>query len=348
MKKQGKSFFNQRTNSSHRVGMRLRFTCVALCILMMLLSFVGCASYATSDETATLRSNFKEATEALDELKASSKKELSALKDANTALEEALNASAQKIAQLEQSISAAQSEIGSLKSSNQAAKQKIEDLKNDSAAAKQELESLKEQLEELQSGSDNKVKIYIDQGHNPASYHNSGASGNGLYEGDLTFTIGILLAELLEEDGRFDVCLSRPTAATVLGTDNNSSLDARVQGAEDFGADFFISLHTNQYEADTVNGIEVYVAEESGISYNFGNALLQGMITSTGLNNRDMRLGSELRVLKNTTMPGALLEMGFISNAQDASALSQHPDLFAEGIYNGIVSFLFPTIPDNS
>ena len=184
-----------------------------------------------------------------------------------------------------------------------------------------------------------KIRIYVDQGHNPAPYHNNGAEGNGLYEQDLTFDIGHLLAELLIEDGRFDVCLSRPDETTVLGTDNKSSLQARVDGAEGFDADYFISLHINSFTQDTANGIEVFVSNEGGESYGFGSCLLQGMIDSTNLRNRGMKLGSELYVLGNATVPAALLEMGFISNSEDAALLSEHPELFAQGIYNGILDY---------
>ena len=44
-------------------------------------------------------------------------------------------------------------------------------------------------------------------------------------------------------------------------------------------------------------------------------------------------------VLKNATMPATLLEMGFISNANDAAMLAENPQLFAQGIYNGILSY---------
>ena len=38
-------------------------------------------------------------------------------------------------------------------------------------------------------------------------------------------------------------------------------------------------------------------------------------------------------------MPAALLEMGFISNSGDALLLDESPELFAQGIYNGIVNY---------
>ena len=366
----------------------LRSISAILCLVFVLAACVGCTSYASSDEVATLNVELSDAIEELDSLKESYKaaqkeidslktggeedqKEIAALKSSNETAQQEIaslknsNQTAQKeLDALEASNKAAQDEIDTLKESNDSAKQEIDSLKSDNTtmrqeidslkssneAALQEIEKLKAQIQELENGTTpeepvQKIKIYIDQGHNPTSYHNAGASGNGLYEQDLTYSIGILLAELLKEDGRFEVCLSRPTADTVLGTDNDSSLDARVQGAKDFGADYFISLHINSYTDGTVNGIEVYAAEQDSVSYDFGSSLLQGLIDSTNLRNRGMKLNPELRVLKNATMPATLLEMGFISNSSDAALLSQSPELFAKGIYNGILDYF--DLPSN-
>lgn len=319
-------------------------------------------------EIEALEKDYNEAQDEIDTLRAdntAAEEEILALKGSNKEAQEEIEslkgnqaASAQEIELLKSEIHAAQEEMDSLKGSSATMQQEIDSLKSDNetmqgdinslkeinAAAREEIEQLKAQIQELQNGltpdePTEKIKIYIDQGHNPSSYHNSGASGNGMYEQDLTFAIGHLLADLLEEDGRFEICLSRPTADTVLGTDNSSSLDARVQGAVDFGADYFISLHINSYSDTSANGIEVLVAEQGSTSYDFGSYLLQGMINSTNLRNRGMKLNPNLRVLKNATMPAALLEMGFISNSTDATLLSQSPELFAEGIYDGILAY---------
>ena len=295
---------------------------------------------AAEEEILALKGSNKEAQEEIESLKgnqAASAQEIDALRGSNAAAREEIDS-------LKGSNATMQQEIDSLKSDNETMQGDINSLKEINAAAREEIEQLKAQIQDLQNGltpdePTEKIKIYIDQGHNPSSYHNSGASGNGMYEQDLTFAIGHLLADLLEEDGRFEICLSRPTADTVLGTDNSSSLDARVQGAVDFGADYFISLHINSYSDTSANGIEVLVAEQGSTSYDFGSYLLQGMINSTNLRNRGMKLNPNLRVLKNATMPAALLEMGFISNSTDAALLSQSPELFAEGIYDGILAY---------
>ena len=201
---------------------------------------------------------------------------------------------------------------------------------------------------------DDKIKIYIDQGHNPFSpthppSWNTGASNEelGLYEQDLTYEIGILLAELLAQDDRFEVRLSRPTADTILGTYNGSVSEAnesakaaRVEDAEKWGADYFVSLHINaSSEYPTATGIEVYYFDKNDEGYALGNQILNALIESTNLRNRGMKSGNQLYVLKNTTMPATLLEMGFITNEGDAKLLDQSPELFAQGIYDGIQAY---------
>ena len=86
------------------------------------------------------------------------------------------------------------------------------------------------------------IRIFIDQGHNPSG-PNTGAEWNGLIEQDITYTVGLYLAELLSADPRFEVRLSRTSPGEILGTSNATSLSARVQAANDWPADYFISIH---------------------------------------------------------------------------------------------------------
>ena len=305
---------------------------------------------AAQQEIDTLKNSNESARQEIDSLKSSNEtaqQEIDALQKTNgdmqneiDSLSDSNEAMQKEIASLKESNATAQQEIDALQSGSEAMQKEISSLQESYAAAQLEIERLKKQIEDLQNDSSaDKIKIYIDQGHNPSPYHNAGATGNGLFEQDLTFAIGCLLGQLLEADGRFEVCLSRPTENTVLGTDNTSSLEARVLGAQEFGADYFISLHINSYDSDSANGIEVFVAEQDSTSYAFGSSLLQGMIQATNLRDRGMKLNPELYVLKNATMPAALLEMGFISNAEDAALLSENPELFAQGIYNGILAY---------
>ena len=181
-------------------------------------------------------------------------------------------------------------------------------------------------------------KIYIDQGHNPES-PNSGAVGNGLREQDITYRVGQELAALLRRSGNWDVRLSRPTPETQLGTSNASSLRARVDDANSWGADYFISIHTNASTNPGVSGVEAYAYSRQGRAFELGEDIVQGIVNVTGLRNRGMKVRPGLYVLKKTQMPAVLAEIGFISNPGDAALMRDNPGLFAQGIYQGIVNY---------
>lgn len=182
------------------------------------------------------------------------------------------------------------------------------------------------------------IKIYIDQGHNPKS-PNAGAEGNGYVEQDITYDVGIILADLLRSNGNFDVRLSRPTPESSLGTSNSTSLRIRVDEANAFGADYFVSLHTNASTNTAVSGSEALVYTEPSIASELGEDILFWLNRITGLRNRGIVERPGLYVLRKTQMPAVLVEIGFISNASDARLMNDSPELFAEGIYNGILQY---------
>lgn len=183
------------------------------------------------------------------------------------------------------------------------------------------------------------IKIYIDQGHNPSGF-NTGAEGNGYYEQDLTYEIGRRLYNLLLTNPEFTPRLSRPTPETVLGTSNSTSLTTRVNEANSWPADIFISLHNNAAENTNASGNEALVYGPSAtVANDLASRILEQLTLTTGLRNRGIVYRPGLYVLKETEMPAVLVEMGFISNPYDADLLANSPYLFATGIYRGILSY---------
>lgn len=183
------------------------------------------------------------------------------------------------------------------------------------------------------------IKIFIDQGHNPVN-PNAGAEGNGLREQDLVYAIGQELAALLRRDGRFEVRLSRPTRETQLGTTNSTSLSARVREANEWGADYFVSLHTNAAASPQAGGVEAYAYARGTPAFSLGEDILAGLVATTGLRNRGMKARPGLYVLRRTAMPAVLVELGFITNPREATLMRDEPLLFAEGVYRGISAFV--------
>lgn len=183
------------------------------------------------------------------------------------------------------------------------------------------------------------IKIYVDQGHNPKEF-NTGAEGNGFFEQDITYEVGRILYGMLQADPNFEPRLSRPTPETVLGTSNSSSLTARANEANAWGADLFLSLHTNAAPNPMASGSEALIySRASRTALGVAEDILDNLNEVTGLRNRGVIERPGLYVLKRTSMPAVLVEMGFITNRYDAELMAYSPSLFAEGIYRGLVEY---------
>ena len=182
------------------------------------------------------------------------------------------------------------------------------------------------------------TKIYIDQGHNPEN-PNAGAVGNGLREQDITYRVGQELAALLRANGDYEVRLSRPTPTSSLGSSNTTSLRARVNDANAWGADYFISIHTNASENASASGTEAFAYSRPSRAFTLGEDIVDGIVRVTGLRDRGMKVRPSLYVLRKTAMPAVLVELGFITNPGDAALMNENPALFAQGIYQGIEAF---------
>ena len=182
------------------------------------------------------------------------------------------------------------------------------------------------------------IKIFVDQGHNPRN-PNAGAEGNGLREQDITYAVGVALAELLRADPNFDVLLSRSSPDEVLGTSNAESLAARVNAANSWGADAFISVHTNASNITSATGSEGYVFSASSPAFALTEDIIEELSEVTGFPARGVFVRPSLYVLRRTAMPATLIEIGFITNPEEAALMSRQPGLYALGIYGGIKEY---------
>lgn len=183
------------------------------------------------------------------------------------------------------------------------------------------------------------IKIFIDQGHNPEN-PNAGAEGNGYREQDLVYEIGVQLAALLNANPEFEARLSRNSPDEILGESTAQSLAARVNAANAWGADYFISIHANASDIASASGTEAFVYSTSSAAYPLALDLAAGISEATGLADRGVTARPTLYVLRRTAMPATLVETGFITNAGDADILKNSPALVAQGMYNGIIEFV--------
>lgn len=183
------------------------------------------------------------------------------------------------------------------------------------------------------------IRIFIDQGHNPQGV-NAGAEGFGLREQDVNYAVGMELARLLNNDPRFTARVSRSTPTETLGTSNSTSLQRRVQMANSWPADYFISIHANASENPDINGSEVYVMESYSAAWYLALDVLAEIVRRLNTKYNGVFTNPSLYVLRNTRMPAILVELAYITNYEDNQLMQQESYQFAYGIYVGLLNYL--------
>ena len=158
-------------------------------------------------------------------------------------------------------------------------------------------------------------RITIDPGH--GGVDPGAIGGGGTKEKDVTLAISKTLAELLQKKGA-EVTMTRRTDKDVAhpNADDAEELQARVDVAEDKKADVFISVHINASSNQGVGGFSTYYYPKTEHDAALATAIQKRLSKHFKLDNLGIRQAN-FYVNKRSSMPSALLELGFISNAQE-------------------------------
>jgi N-acetylmuramoyl-L-alanine amidase len=173
------------------------------------------------------------------------------------------------------------------------------------------------------------MKICLDPGHGG---NDSGAVGpNGLNESDVVLDIAMQVAAALQQL-QLETKLTRTCDAFV-------ELGQRCHIANDWVADYFVSIHCNSNGPSAV-GIETLYATEDGEA--LAIPIQEMLLDATGDTDRGLKYRSDLYVLNVTQMPAVLAEVGFISHPPTEQLFKTEPyrRLVADAIAAGIAKFL--------
>ncbi len=198
------------------------------------------------------------------------------------------------------------------------------------------------------TSSEGKIILVLDAGHGG---NDSGATSDGVAEKKLTLEILLAAKKQFDKDSRFKVYYTRTS-------DTYPALSDRAALANKVKADTFISIHINSADSTSANGSEtlydpnrVSATKKNGIdSLTLAKAMQKSLLESTGFNDRGLvkrcscsdcrKKGLSLCVLRETNMPGCLLEYGFISNTKERRVMSANTEKYGKDLYKGIVSFM--------
>lgn len=186
--------------------------------------------------------------------------------------------------------------------------------------------------------------IVVDAGH--GGIDPGAVSAKGVLEKDITLQIAKELEQLLKRAAVYvvmvrhgDYDLADSSEVNLLNR-KRQDLAKRVFIAEQVKADLYISIHANYFPSSIWSGAQTFYYEENSESARLARELQTELVRHLGPNNRLAKTG-DYRVLRDATMPAALVEVGFLSNPKEAELLSQ-PDYqkrVAAAIFSGICRY---------
>ncbi|WP_338442655.1 N-acetylmuramoyl-L-alanine amidase [Synechococcus elongatus IITB4] len=174
--------------------------------------------------------------------------------------------------------------------------------------------------------------IVIDPGHGG---RDPGAIGiGGIRETDIVLDISTQVTRLLQAQGA-QVVMTRQD-------DREVDLAPRVAIAQRARATVFVSIHANALSMSRpdVNGLETYFF--TAASRPLAQAIQDRMMQSfPDMRNRGVKQ-ARFYVIRQTSMPSSLVEVGFVTGAQDAARLADPTfrSQMAQAIAAGILDFL--------
>lgn len=174
-----------------------------------------------------------------------------------------------------------------------------------------------------------RIVVMVDPGHGGKD---PGAVGlNGLREKDVILPISQQVAAILQQQG-IQVILTRTSDYFV-------DLAPRVDMAKQANADLFVSIHANAIaRRSDVNGLETYYySNGQRLAQTIHNSILQSM----DIKDRGVRQ-ARFYVLRNNPMPAVLVEVGFVTGAQDQPRLAtpEYQSQMAQAIARGILQYI--------
>jgi N-acetylmuramoyl-L-alanine amidase len=189
--------------------------------------------------------------------------------------------------------------------------------------------------------------VVLDPGH--GGIDPGAVSASGLREKDLTLQIAQKVETLLVTSGAVVINLRRDDA-DLAGDDQTLSaserkrldLRARVETANAYEADCYISIHLNADPSPRWSGAQTFYRHGSESGRVLAESIQQAFKQVLGNTKREAAGAAGYYVLEATDMPAVIVEAGFISNPEEADKLADeaYQIKIAEGVWQGVADYL--------
>jgi len=187
------------------------------------------------------------------------------------------------------------------------------------------------------------ITIILDAGH--GGKDGGASSKEGLVERDLVFNITTMLEEQLRLHG-FNVIMTRvdenDLASPHATNRKREDLSRRIEiinASEDAIA---ISIHANAINDVRWHGAQVFYDAGSFENKELATHIMNSMRANIDGLTREQKPISNIYILRHSEIPTALVEVGFLSNAEEARLLGneEYQYLMAYSIFEGILAYV--------
>lgn len=182
--------------------------------------------------------------------------------------------------------------------------------------------------------------IYIDPGHGGID---SGTTHKNIYEKDINLIMSKKIEQYLTTKGA-TVYLTRETDKDLSTTSVNrkrSDLANRAYLINKSNANMYISIHLNYISNSKWQGLQIFYNNKNKENEIIANSLTS-YLKETSSNIREPKKENVYYMYKRITVPGVLIELGFLSNPNDRYRLTreEYQDKLALSVANSIENYL--------
>lgn len=187
--------------------------------------------------------------------------------------------------------------------------------------------------------------IIIDPGHGGPD--GGAVSKAGVIEKEVTLAISIYLRDLLQQSGAL-VLMTRETdielaseEAKRAGRRKVEDLKNRVTMINDSDADLLISIHLNSIASPRWRGSQTFFHPQYSESEEIALFIQDELIRNLTNTNRKAKKNQDLFILRQSKVPGVIVEVGFLSNPGESALLetAEYQKSVAMSIYQGILRY---------
>ncbi|MED4018121.1 N-acetylmuramoyl-L-alanine amidase CwlD [Sutcliffiella cohnii] len=184
--------------------------------------------------------------------------------------------------------------------------------------------------------------IILDPGHGGPD---GGAVGGDILEKDVALQVSLYLKDFLQEQGAL-VMMTREEDVDLAseGTRGYSrrkaeDLRKRVEMINHSDADLFLSIHLNAIPSPKWRGAQTFYYRSIEENQRLAKFVQDEFRKNLENTNRSAKSINGIYLLKHANIPGALVEVGFLSNPSERELLrsEKYQKALAASIYNGIM-----------